>query len=51
MSMFGNRVIDIVRKLMRPRIVKTAKATTAGMGLRIDQAETLRRMGFPPAIR
>src|SRR5580692_11356878 len=44
MSIFGNRVIDIVRKLMRPRIVKTPNATTAGMGLRIDQAETLRRM-------
>ena len=44
MSMFGNRVIDMVRKLIRPRIVKTANATIAGMGLRIDQAETLRRI-------
>ena len=46
--MFGNRVIDIVRKLMRPRIVKTANATIAGMGLRIDQAETLRRICVAP---
>src|SRR5208337_2126279 len=45
MSMFGKRVIDIVRKLMTPRIVSTANATTAGMGRRIDQAETLSRMG------
>ena len=44
MSMFGKRVIDIVRKLTRPRMVRTANATTAGMGRRIDQAETLRRM-------
>src|ERR1700689_1572760 len=50
MSMFGNRVIDIVRKLMMPRIIKTAKATIAGMGLRIDQAETLRRIGVAPLI-
>ena len=48
MSMLGKRVIDIVRKLTRPRIVSTAKATTAGIGRRIDQAETLRRMGSPP---
>src|SRR5271166_1039061 len=48
MSMLGNRVIDIVRKLTRPRMVRTAKATAAGMGRRIDQAETLRRMGSPP---
>src|SRR3984885_14728243 len=47
MSMFGNRVIDIVRKLIRPRIVNTANATTAGMGFRIRQAETLRRLGVP----
>src|SRR5208282_1876645 len=45
MSMLGKRVIDIVRKLTRPRIVNTANATTAGMGRRIDQAETLSRMG------
>src|SRR6185437_7784499 len=44
MSILGKRVIDIVRKLTRPRIVRTTKATIAGMGLRIDQAETLRRM-------
>src|SRR6185437_2473408 len=44
MSILGKRVIDIVRKLTRPRIVRTAKATIAGMGLRIDQAETLRRI-------
>src|SRR5580704_1068662 len=43
MSIFGKRVIDIVRKLMRPRIVSTANATTAGMGWRMDQAETLSR--------
>ena len=43
--MFGKRVIDIVRKLTRPRIVSTANATTAGMGRRIDQAETLSRIG------
>ncbi len=43
--MFGNRVIGIDRKLMRPRIVRTAKPTIAGIGLRIDQAETLRRIG------
>ena len=46
MSMFGNRVIGIDRKLMMPRIVKTANPTIAGMGLRIDQAETLRRIGM-----
>ena len=46
--MFGNRVIYIVRKLMRPRIIRTVKATIAGMGLRIDQAETLRRIGVAP---
>src|SRR5271166_3514768 len=45
MSMFGKRVTDIVRKLTRPRIIKTANATAAGMGRRIDQAETLSRMG------
>ncbi len=44
MSMLGKRVIDIVRKLTKPRMVRTAKATTAGMGRRIDQAETLMRM-------
>jgi hypothetical protein len=27
--------------------VRTAKATTAGIGRRIDQAETLRRIGSP----
>ena len=43
--MFGKRVTDIVRKLTRPRINKTEKATAAGMGRRIDQAETLSRMG------
>src|SRR5271157_2509276 len=48
MSMLGNRVIDIDAKLTRPRIVRTTKATTAGMGRRIDQAETLRRMGLSP---
>ena len=37
-------MIDIVRKLMRPRIISTANATAAGMGRRIDQAETLSRM-------
>src|ERR1700722_7314831 len=47
MSMFGNRVIDIVRKLMSPRIVRTPNQTIAGMGLRIDQAETLKRIGVP----
>src|SRR5271166_4485365 len=46
MSMFGKRVTDIVRKLTRPRIIKTANATAAGMGRRIDQAETLSRMGM-----
>src|ERR1700693_5950673 len=46
MSILGKRVIDIERKLTTPRIVRTAKATTAGMGRRIDQAETLRRMGL-----
>src|SRR5271157_6284971 len=44
MSMFGKRVTDIVRKLTRPRINRTANATAAGMGRRIDQAETLSRM-------
>ena len=44
MSMLGNRVIDIVRKLTRPSSISTAKATIAGIGLRIDQAETLRRI-------
>src|SRR5580704_1551047 len=48
MSMLGKRVIDIDRKLTTPRMVRTANATTAGMGRRIDQAETLRRMGSPP---
>src|SRR5271166_4104025 len=48
MSILGKRVIDIVRKLTMPRMVRTAKATTAGMGRRIDQAETLRRMDPPP---
>src|SRR5271154_5583200 len=42
--MFGKRVTDIVRKLMRPRINSTPNATAAGMGRRIDQAETLSRM-------
>src|SRR5271166_3549567 len=46
MSMLGKRVIDIVRKLTRPRTVSTTKATIAGMGRRIDQAETLKRMDF-----
>src|SRR5271166_452075 len=46
MSMLGKRVTGIDRKLTRPRIVRTAKATAAGMGRRIDQAETLRRIGF-----
>ena len=45
--MFGKRVIDIVRKLIRPRIVRTANATMAGIGRRIDQAETLIRMDRP----
>src|SRR5579863_973676 len=48
MSILGKRVIDIERKLMTPSSVSTAKATMAGMGLRIDQAETLRRIGFAP---
>ncbi len=47
MSMFGKRVIDIVRKLTRPSTVKTTKPTIAGIGLRMDQAETLRRMAGP----
>ncbi len=44
MSIFGKRVIDIDRKLTRPRMVSTMKASTAGMGRRIDQAETLKRI-------
>ena len=46
MSMLGKRVIDIVRKLTSPRMVSTANATTAGIGRRMDQAETLSRMGI-----
>src|SRR5271166_5534145 len=42
--MLGKRVTDIVRKLMRPKIISTPNATAAGMGRRIDQAETLSRM-------
>src|SRR5271154_3958353 len=42
--MFGKRVMDIVRKLMMPRINSTPNPTAAGMGRRIDQAETLSRM-------
>src|SRR5271156_5860094 len=44
-SMFGKRGTDLVRKLMGPRTIKTANATAGGMGRRIDQAETLSRMG------
>ncbi len=44
MSMFGNRVIGIVRKLTMPSTVSTTKATIAGIGRRIDQAETFSRM-------
>src|SRR5260370_22623800 len=45
MSILGKRVIDIVRKLTMPRMVRTAKATTAAMGRRIDHHETCSRMG------
>src|SRR6202453_779019 len=43
MSMLGNRVIDIVRKLTTPSRNRTAKATIEGIGFRVDQAETFRR--------
>src|SRR6202453_831426 len=36
MSMFGNRVIDIVRKLTTPSRKRTEKATIEGIGFRID---------------
>src|SRR5271166_4366127 len=49
MSMFGKRVIDIVRKLTMPSMARTARATTAGIGRRIDQAETLKRIDQSPA--
>src|SRR5271165_3517980 len=48
MSMLGKRVIGIDRKLTMPRMVKTAKATTAGTGRRIDQAETFNRICGSP---
>src|SRR5579863_9504200 len=44
MSMLGNRVTDIVRKLTRPSSISTEKARIAGIGRRIDQAEMLKRM-------
>src|SRR5271154_4460940 len=44
MSMLGNRVIDIVRKLTTPSRNSTANSTIDGIGLRIDQAETFRRI-------
>src|ERR1700722_1908695 len=51
MSMFGNRVIDIERKLTTPSSVSTANATIAGIGFGVDQAETLRRHGPVPPPR
>ena len=46
-SMLGKRVTGSVRKLMTPSSVSTANSTIAGTGLRIDQAEILRRITGP----
>ena len=45
MSMLGKRVIGRLRKLTSPRTIRTRNRTTDGRGLRIDQAEMLRRIG------
>ena len=45
MSMFGNCVIGSERKLTSPRIIRTRNSTIEVIGLRIAQAEMLRRMG------
>ncbi|MDF9792059.1 hypothetical protein M2440_002760 [Methylorubrum extorquens] len=44
MSILGNRVIGRARKLTRPSTISTRNRTREGIGLRIAQAETLRRM-------
>src|ERR1700730_739132 len=41
MSILGNLVIGSEWKLPIPRIISTRNVTTAGIGLRIDQAEML----------
>ena len=46
MSMLGNRVIGRARKLTRPSTISTRNSTSEGIGLRIAQAETLRRMAI-----
>src|SRR6201987_1832909 len=40
-SMLGNRVIGSATKLLAPRTTSTRKLTIAGIGDRIDHAETL----------
>ena len=44
MSMLGKRVIGRLRKLTRPSSPSTRKSTIEGIGLRIAQAETFRRI-------
>src|SRR6202162_5468468 len=44
MSMLGICVIGRVFRLTAPSTIRTTKSTNGGMGLRIDQAETLRAM-------
>ena len=44
-SIFGMRVTGSPRKLTRPRTIRTRNRTSGPIGLRIAQAETLRRIG------
>ena len=48
MSMFGKRVIGSCRKLKTPRTSSTMNRTIDGIGFRIAQAETLRRISASP---
>ncbi len=47
MSMFGKRVIGSDRKVTSPSTISTRNSTMEGSGLRIAQAETLRRIVRP----
>ena len=48
-SMSGKFWIFIARKLIRPTSVSMMNSSTAGIGLRIDQAETF--IGVAPRVR
>ena len=45
--MFGNRVIGSCLKLTMPSTISTRNSTSAGTGLRIDQAEMFQFMVEP----